>query len=165
MRKLAFVTLMVLAACSEEKAQPENKAALAIQPGQWETTIEMAKMAMADKTESPVKDGTKTTASACVTAEQVAKPEPTLFAGSAGTCKYDNFYMSAGRFNASMTCQEPGFKGNVVSNVDGNYTATSFETSVSSATYTGNSDFSRTTKVTGRRVAETCAPVEETKAG
>ena len=169
MRKLALASLAVLAACSEGGDPAEKKesaqAALKMQPGQWETTVEVTEMTMADKSMPSIKGGQKTTVSSCVTAEQVDKPGAAVFGASKGDCSYDNFYMSNGRLNASMSCKQAGMPGTVNSSIDGRYSADSFEADVTTSSYTGTADFKMAAKVTGKRVAATCTPTDEQKAG
>jgi hypothetical protein len=169
MRKLALASLAVLAACSEGGGDPAEKkesaqAALKMQPGQWETTVEVTEMAMADKSMPKMKGGQKTTVSSCVTAEQVEQPGAAVFGATKGDCKYDNFYMRNGRLNASMSCKQAGVPGTMNSTVDGTYSADSFETNVTTNTYTGGADFKMSAKVTGKRVSATCTAEGDGKA-
>jgi hypothetical protein len=162
MRKFALATLVLLAACSGEKApsggSEAGKGAIKLEPGQWETTVEMLSMTMADKSLPMAKAGNKTTVISCITQADVDKPAANMFAGNKSDCKYDNFYMSKGRLSASMSCKQQGMNGNVVSNIDGKYSGTSYEANVDTASYTGQGDFKMSAKVTGRRLGATCAP-------
>jgi hypothetical protein len=166
MRKLALASLAVLAACSEGGDPAEKKesaqAALKMQPGQWETTVEVTEMTMANKSMPSMKGGQKTTVSSCVTAEQVEKPGASVFGASKGDCKYSNFYMRNGRINAAMTCRQAGMPGTVSSSINGTYSADSFESEVSTTSYMGTAgDFKMMAKVTGKRVAATCTEPEQ----
>jgi hypothetical protein len=160
MRTIALVAFVLVAGCSEEA--PQKKATPAadvkLQPGQWETTVELTGMSMSDKSAAPAGVvGKKTTVSSCITPEQVEQPSAALFSGSDSSCKYDNFYMSDGRLSTTMTCTRPGMSGNMMSMVDGTYTATTFEATVETQSYTGSHDFKTDAKVTGRRIGECTA--------
>ena len=163
MRKLAFVPLLILAACSSESAdqakEGESSAvAMKLNPGQWEMTSEVSNIAMAYK-EVPVPDKAAMTStfSTCITEEQANRPPAEAFAGGKGSessCKYDNFYMSRGRMNASMMCQP----GNTAISIDGTYSADTLDMTMEVATHKGTADdMKMTTKLTGRRTGP-CAP-------
>lgn len=160
MHKLALIAFVLVAGCSGEEPQKkaEPAAAVKLQPGQWETTVEVTSMEMSDKSPAPPGlIGKKTTVSNCVTAAQAEKPESALFTGSSGSCKYDSFYMSDGRLSSNMTCSQPGKSGNSQTLVDGSYTATTFEANVDTQTYTGSHDFKLDGKVSGHRIGECTA--------
>jgi len=160
MRKLALIAFVLVAGCSGEEPQKKATpaAAVKLQPGQWETTVEVTNLSMSDKSPAaPGIIGKKTTVSNCITPEQVEKPEAALFTGGSSNCKYDNLYMSDGRLSSSMTCTQPGRSGNSSSMVDGSYTATTFDATVETQTYSGSHDFKMDAKVSGHRIGECTA--------
>lgn len=175
MRKLAWIALgvSVLAACSDDGAEQKAsgpKAAIQLQPGQWEMTSEIVSITMTQKgaPAAPIKAGTKVTMANCITPEQVKSPDAALFSGTKGSCKYDNFYMANGRLNAQMTCTQPGQQGNLMMNIDGNYTPTTIEVNSDLDTYvTGAGDMKMTSRLTGKRIGEctgeTSKPAEAPK--
>jgi hypothetical protein len=165
MRKLAWIALgvTVLAACSDDGAQQKEsgpKAAILLQPGQWEMTSEIVDVTMTQKgaPAAPIKAGTKVTMANCITPEQVKAPDATLFSGTKGSCKYDNFYMANGRLNAQMSCTQPGQQGSMMMNIDGNYTPTTIEVNSDLNPYVaGAGDMRMTSKLTGKRIGECTA--------
>jgi hypothetical protein len=162
MRKLAWIAVgvTVLAACSDDGGQQKasgTKAAMQLQPGQWEMTSEITNITMTQKGApmAPIKAGTKVTIANCITPEQVKSPDATLFSGTKGSCKYDNFYMANGRLNAQMTCAQPGQQGNLMMNIDGTYTPTTMEVSSDLDTnVAGAGNMKMSSKLTGKRIGE-----------
>ena len=171
MRKLAAMSLLLIAACSDEAGKEKAGSAaetanLKLEAGQWETTSEIVRMTSADGGAGAAAmekaAGTKTTTTSCITPEQANKPGSQLFAGDKSSCAYDNFYMTRGRLNASMTCTQPGANGNIMMNVDGTYSATSFEANVDMSThFVGPGDMKVTSKISGRRIG--ACPAETPK--
>lgn len=163
MRILAVLPLLLLAGCLDDadanqqaaKAAAEAAANVKLAAGQWETTAEVTKLTSMDKA-SPAIDtppGTKTSGSECVSAADIEKPAPALFVGDKGECKYDNFYMSGGSLSATLTCKRPGLDGSVMMNVNGSYTATTFDADLDISTYlVTDGDVNISSKVSGRRV-------------
>ena len=162
MRTRILIPLLVLTGCSnatgEEAAAPKREAASALEPGQWEITREVVKIAATDNgkpaLDTPV--GTKTTFTHCVAEANVKKPEPALFAGIEGEeCTYRNFYMSRGRINASLDCRPPALSGEIMRTIDGDFTADSLEATATAETYFGSfGDVSISAKMTGHRIGE-----------
>jgi hypothetical protein len=164
MRNLAFVTLLVLGACSDAPEQSKAaapKAAEALQAGQWEVTSEVTRLTKRDQGPARIDTpaGTKETESVCIEEAEVKKPDPALFAGAKNSCSYDNIYMAGGRVNASLTCTRDGISdGNLVMMVDGDYQADSFEITRDLGTrLAGAGDVQIVSKVTGRRLAACAA--------
>lgn len=158
MRALLLLTLTALAACSEGAEQPKQKAAPAAQQldaGQWEVTTEVTNVKEADAGPPAIraKAGDKTTDTACIAEGQGKQPPPALFMGArGGTCDYRNNYMSNGRMNASIACKRPGLSGDILTSLDGKYTADSFEGTLDTTTYLSTSgDVAIQSKVSGRR--------------
>lgn len=168
MRKLALVTVTILAACSgggdqesENKAVPETNQ---LTPGLWEMTTQVSGIDMAYKdVKAPDASKMSTTFRTCITEEQAKQPPAEAFAGKAdgkSNCKYDNFYMSRGRINASMICQP----GNQAMNIDGQYTADSMDMTMELSTYQGTADdMKMSAKLSGRRISESCPAEGETE--
>lgn len=166
MRKLALVTVTILAACSGGEPEAANKVETAayLSPGLWEMTSEVSGVAMAYKdVKAPDKAAMGNKFTTCITEEQAKQPPAEAFVGKAdekNSCRYDNFYMSRGRVNASMICQP----GNRAMNIDGKYTADSLDMTMELSTYQGTADDMKlTAKLTGRRISDSC-PAEEPEA-
>jgi len=158
MRALLLLSLIALAACSEGAEQPKQKAAPAAQQlsaGQWEVTSEVTGFKEADAGPPAIraKAGDKTTSTACIAEGEGKQPPPALFMGDkSGTCDYRNSYFSNGRMNASISCKRPGLAGDVLTSLDGKYTADSFEGTLDTTTYLSTSgDVAIQSKVSGRR--------------
>jgi hypothetical protein len=164
MRNLTILAACSLAACSggEEEKKVEVQAAT-MEAGQWQTEHEVTAHRSTDKTEPALKAavGDKETGSACIVAASEATPPPALFAGSGYTCTYKDSYIRGGRINASLTCKRAGLSGEIMMSVDGTYTGTSFNGTVSTSTYlVTDGDFASTRKVSGRKTGPTCAAEE-----
>ncbi|HEV2746872.1 MAG TPA: DUF3617 domain-containing protein [Allosphingosinicella sp.] len=166
MRALAFVPLLILAACSETDGggpKQETKAAAATQlePGQWETVAEVTRFTQMDKGKPAINTpaGSKATATACVGEAEARKPAPVLFTASEeGSCEYRDFYMSNGRINGSLACKRPGLGGEVMTSVEGTFTADSFEGTSLVETYLyTDGDVKIAAKISGRRVGACAA--------
>ena len=171
MRALILVPLCLVAACSEGGEQQKKKEAAAktVTAGQWETTHEVTGIRSTDKTEPALKAaaGDKETGSVCVPKGEEATPPPELFAGPGYECSYKNSYIRNGRVTASLGCTREGIDGELMMSVEGKYTATTFEGTVSTTSYLpGRGDFEMNRKMSGRHAADACqAAAAEPKAG
>ena len=164
MRKMMLVPLLLVSACSGGGEAPKKEEAAAVEKldaGQWELTTEVTQFAKSDqgtpKIDTPV--GTKETVSACVAEADAAKPQPMIFSGAKDECTYGNYYMSSGRLSATVNCNRPGLSGNVATNVDATFTASTIEGTLRTDTYlTTDGDVRITRKLTGRRTGAQCTP-------
>lgn len=162
MRRFALTIGLALSACSggtsQNAAAPEEAK---LQPGQWEMTTQMTSMSSGQQ-KLPAEAMKPVTVSSCITADQVAKPQPTLFTASKGSCKYDSFYMANGILNFTMKCEQPG--SSVASTTQGTFTSTTMDAEVQMVTYTADTQMNMSAKLSGRRVGEcTAAPPETAK--
>ncbi len=166
MHFIALAPLLVLAACSEGAAPTKQDAeaprAEQLSAGQWEMTTEITKLAQRDKGTPAVKtpEGSRWTTSSCVAQADVKKPQPALFAPEGWDCSYRDIYMQGGRLNATLGCSIAGLGGTVATNVNGSFTATTFEgNSTSETSLSGEGDVRIDSKMTGRRTGDcTAAP-------
>ena len=170
MRALILVPLCLVAACSEGGEQKKKEGpAKNVTAGQWETSYEVTAIRSTDKTEPALKaaEGDRETGSVCIPAGGEATPPPELFAGPGHECSYKNSYIRNGRITASLSCTREGIEGDLMMTVEGKYTATTFEGTVSTTTYLpGRGDFEMSRKMSGRHTAASCqAPAAEPKAG
>lgn len=177
MRKLCLAASMLSVACSDgtagEAAKQKAAAAeaakkLQLAPGQWETTAEVTRVTQQDKAPRPAINtpvGSKTTASACVTAAEARNPPAVLLAGSdAYQCSSNNMYVSGGTLNAQLECTRKALSGAVRMSVDGSYTADTFTANQSLSTFLpGDGDVTIVSNLTARRTGECTA--EPPKAG
>jgi hypothetical protein len=162
MRALIIAPLcLAVAACGGggEEKKKEEAAAATMAAGQWETTYEVTSMRSADKTEPALKAavGDKETGAACIEAGKETAPEPALFAGPGNKCSYKNSYIRNGRITASLSCRRSGVEGELMMTVEGKYTGTTFEGTVSTQSYLpGRGDFEMSRKMSGRQTGATC---------
>ena len=158
MRAIAFIPVLILAACGG--AAEQNKAAAkaaSLSAGQWQLTSEVTAFSKADQgppaIDTPV--GTRATESVCVGA---GRPPAELFAGADYDCRYDNYYARNGRVNVTMICHRDGLVGNIPATADGQFEADSLDfTRDLRTSLSGNGDVQITQHVTGRRTGE-CTP-------
>jgi hypothetical protein len=168
MRFIALVPLLVLAACSEGAAPTKQDAeappAEQLSAGQWEMTTEVTRLTPRDKGAPAIKtpEGSRSTTSSCVAEADVKKPQPALFAPEGSECSYRDIYMSGGRLNATLACSRAGLGGTIATNVNGSFTATTFEGDATSETsLSGDGDVRIDAKLTGRRTGDcTAAPAK-----
>lgn len=168
MRFIALAPLLVLAACSEGAAPTKQEAgtpaAQQLSAGQWEMTTEVTSLTQRDKgapaIDMPV--GSRSIVSSCVAEADVKKPQPALFAPEGSECTYRDIYMRGGRLNATLACSRPGLGGTIASNVNGSFTAETFEgTATTETSLAGEGDVRIDTKLTGRRTGDcTAAPAK-----
>jgi hypothetical protein len=164
MRFMALAPLLVIAACSDgaapTKQDSDAPAAEQLSAGQWEMTSEVTKLTQRDKGTPAIKapQGSKSTSSSCVAEADVKKPQPALFAPEGSECSYRDLYMSGGRLNATLACSRAGLGGTINTNVNGSFTATTFEGNATSETsLSGDGDVRIDAKLTGRRTGECSA--------
>lgn len=170
----AVAAMLMLAACgkhgdsvsmtnaSVDEVAKTQKAK--IQPGEWEVTMEMVSQETKGGPAgmpTPPKMPPMTT-KACITPEQVNKPEG-MFSGGMEqmkkNCTYDHFTMSDGRIDAKMHC-DMGQGMKLVSATTGTFSGTEI-TSDSNSTVSGLPGGMSTTshaKMTAKRVGECTTP-------
>lgn len=130
-------------------------ASIALQPGQWETTVEVTRLSVSNMPQGITPPTPPpTTASYCLTAEQAARPSAGFLTGGgeAGGCSYENFSMANGQLSGAVTCNVAGTSSR--STFSGQFTPTSYEmTTQVEATAAGMTTESET-RTTARRVGE-----------
>jgi hypothetical protein len=162
MRILALTTLCLLAACSGGGADEKEQApAESLDAGLWDASFETTAFRSTDNTTPAVKAavGDKSATQACLAEADKASPPTSLFGGEGYECAYKTSYMSSGRLNHSLECSRDGVTGSIPMLVEGSFTATSFEATVTTQTYLpGSGDYYMQRKVSGRRTAPSCPP-------
>ena len=130
-------------------------ASVALQPGMWETTVEVVRMnmpnmpqGMATPTPPP------TTISYCLTPEQAARPSADFLTGSGetGGCTYENFSMENGRIQGTVSCNAQGTQ--MRSTLDGQFTPSSYEMNTQVQTTTGGMTMDMETRTSARRTGD-----------
>jgi hypothetical protein len=161
MRLLILASLCLVAACSDGAGDGGDKAVAeppaTFPAGQWEVTSEVTAFRQADKGAPKIKFavGDKAANSACVAASEGQKPNPALFLGDGYQCSYQNAYARKGMVNESLSCTRKGLEGQVMANVEGHYTADSFEgTATTSTSLYTDGDVVFTRKLSARRTGE-----------
>ncbi|HEX8401945.1 MAG TPA: DUF3617 family protein [Allosphingosinicella sp.] len=176
MKKLGITWLLLAAACSDggadqaakQKAASEAAKTAQLSPGQWETTAEVTRVTQQDKAPRPAIDapiGSKTAATACLTAADVKNPPAVLLAGSdAYQCSSNNLYVSGGTLSAQLECTRKGLSGAVRMSIDGSYTADTITANQNLSTFlSGDGDVGIVSKLSARRTGECTA--QPAKAG
>jgi hypothetical protein len=132
MKKLAlFAPAIVLAAaCSGGSAS--------LQPGQWEhsmqfTSIEAPGVPEAQLAQMRQMMGRPQTMSSCMTPQQAANPTGNMLnpQGGGQNCTFSENVFTGGAIRVHGTCQQPG-GGSAQMNMDGTYTATTMNVTLSS---------------------------------
>jgi hypothetical protein len=155
---LALAAAGLLGACSGNtdntaKPKPEEKAADALQPGEYEVSAKVDDIHSIDyttpKTASKVADPAKVSRT-CVPAGGTL--DPATFAEAGELCTATESYMHGGRMSLQYKCDRAG-SGQLAQLVDGNFTADGFEAKVMTSTYfNGSGDYAMTRTLTGKRV-------------
>ena len=167
MRALAFIPLLIVAACGETGTSKNEAAPKAanVEPGQWALTSEVTSFERADegapKIEAAV--GTRTTENVCVGTGDRLPVE--LFSGPGYDCDYGNYYARNGRLNVTLNCRREGLSGQIGMTADGRVTDEGIELnrSIQTSLYT-DGDVMIEARVTGRRTGD-CAPPADGAAG
>lgn len=166
MRLLTMPLLLALAACSGETQPAENQteaaAAEQLSPGQWEMVTLVTKVTKRDEGPPAIAmaEGSKSTRSVCIGEAEAQQPPPALFMPEGFDCKYRDAYVRGGRLNATLACTRTGLSGDIATNVNGSFTAETFEGNATTETsLSGLGDLRMDTELTGRRTGPcTAAP-------
>jgi hypothetical protein len=163
MRFLILGSLCLVAACSDGAGDGADKAAAAAEPpatfpaGQWETTGEVTAFRTTDKGSPRIKLAVadKATNSTCVGASDGQKPNPALFVGEGYQCSFQTAYARKGMVNESLICTKKGLDGSIMVNVEGHYTADTFDgTETTTTSLYSDGDVVFTRKLSARRTGE-----------
>ena len=158
MRILFFITVGMLAACSNKAPPAEIVAADALTPGEYAMISTVTAFRSTDGATplSKAKVGDVLETRACVAADGTL--DPTIFAEDGGKCKATNSYVRGGRMSLQLDCARPDAPGQVMPAVDGKFTADQFEGTATTTTYLkGFGDYVLTRTIAGKRVGA-CPP-------
>lgn len=153
---------LVLAGCSGET--PANQSATAEAPpatipaGEYEVTTTVASFRSTDGATPivQVKQGDTTTSRVCVGAD--GAPPPEAFAAKGDVCTSQNAYVRNGRMNLTLSCKREGVAGNIMTEVNGSFTADSMKGAATTITsLSGTGDYDLRQDFTARRVGECSA--------
>ena len=162
----------LLSGCGGDQQATDNgseQVPAALNPGEYEVTTLVESLQSTDgttpatKTEAAKEAGKPITHRACVTTG--GEVEPAMFSEAGDECRIENVYARNGRLQLSLNCTRPGSPGQVLQQVDGKFTADSFEATVNTGTYlTGAGDYSMRRKMTGKRTGDCAAKPGDDKA-
>lgn len=176
-RSAAIVATLLLAACGGSGGNEQaggNEAAnqagaadagggggaasVALQPGMWETTVEVTRMSMGNVPNMPAGANPPmpppTKVSYCLTAEQAAQPNANFLTGSGetGGCTYQDFNMAGGRITGTVTCENAGTS--MRSTLNGQFTPTGYEMNTQVQTTASGMTMDMETRTTARRTGD-----------
>lgn len=172
----AIMGLAILAGCSGQEGESagNNTAAptgasntqtaaaapriLALQPGQWETRVEILKMEMTGMPGTPMPQTPPTTVSQCVTPEQANKPIEGIMAGGAlpPGCVSESNNVSDGRIQATFSCAQNGVPTRV--SMQGVISPTAYEMEMDISAGEGQTAVRSDMRVRARRLGECQTP-------
>ena len=163
MRLLIIATAAALVAgCggSGNEAAPADKAAAALEPGEYE--LAWSDVERKDDAKAPAASAGQPAAvfpaKACVAAGGAL--EPAAFAETGDNCHVVNSYLRNGRINVQLGCDREG-KGKVSQIASGSFKSDSFEAKVETQTeFEGDGNYTMTRTVAGKRVGA-CTPAKE----
>lgn len=127
-----------------------------IQPGMWETTSTVTGVELpgAPPEMTAALIGQVSTASACVTAEQLANAPETMFAQSGQQCSFETFSLQGGRIEAAGTCAGQGGQAGAALTGTGTYTATTYEATTRIQMPTPGGEMTIEADAVGRRTGD-----------
>ena len=127
---IAAAPALLLAACGG------GGDSVALQPGQWETSVQFSSIEIPGAPEAAVAQMKQAmsrpqTRSECITPEQAANPTGNMVNAGGGNCQFSESTFEGGTIRMRGTCQQPG-AGTATMSMDGSYTATTMEAQITS---------------------------------
>jgi hypothetical protein len=142
-------------AAGTESGGGGETASVSLQPGQWETTVQVTRMDVPNMPQGVTpQTPPPTTIRSCITPEQAARPNADFLTGSGetGGCSYENFSMAGGRIQGTVSCNSQGTT--MRSTFDGQFTPSSYEMNTQVETNAGGMAMNMATRTTARRVGD-----------
>ena len=145
------------AASGTEGAAPGG-AALAMNPGDWEMTVQMVRMNAPGIPAGATPPTPATTVRTCLTPDEASQPTPGFLTGGGqadanSNCTYENFSNAGGRIQGTVQCTMP--EGTMRMTLDGTVTATSYElTQQTQMSGGGTNGMEMESRITGRRIGD-----------
>ncbi|MBX3561124.1 MAG: DUF3617 domain-containing protein [Sphingomonas sp.] len=130
----------------------------ALQPGEWETTVEILRMEMPGMPAGmPAPAIPATTTRHCVTPEEAAQPPAEFFAGNPdnSACQRENFTIGNGRVSGIIICSVEGTT--VRSEMEGQFSSTGFEMTSRTQTTAQDMTMNGETRIRSQRVGDCAA--------
>ena len=134
---IAAAPALLLIACGDGPGGGGGGSAVALQPGQWETTVQFTSIEIPGAPQEAVAQmremmSRPQTRSECITPEQAANPTGNMMsAGGGSNCQFGESTFAGGAIRVRGTCQQPG-QGSAQMSMDGSYTATTMQAQISS---------------------------------
>ncbi|GAA5052574.1 hypothetical protein GCM10023208_13560 [Erythrobacter westpacificensis] len=148
MRKLAIVGIATAAIATS---------AWAIEPGNWETNSRLADLQLPADMPPQAADmmrqimgGEGMTAQNCITQDQIDNSPERIFEETNGECRYTEFDMSGGEIHAVAQCESD--EGTMDMTMDGTYTASTYDMTMTMRGNMGMGPMTMTFDVTGSRL-------------
>ncbi|MGQ0588105.1 MAG: DUF3617 domain-containing protein [Sphingosinicella sp.] len=166
MRKTtSAIAMLLLAACGGQSGNEQaaasgegkSSASVALQPGQYETTVEVTRVAMANMPNMPAgmtPPPPPTTVRSCLTPEQAARPNANFLSGSGDTggCEYSNFSMDGGRMRGTVQCDSEG--STMRSTFDGRISGDGYQMTSQAQVTASGMTMEMDTRTTARRIGD-----------
>jgi hypothetical protein len=147
-----------------EPLPSSGSAALQLQPGQWETMIEFVKVDGVPKQVAAAMGAAqkKEASLSCITAEDVKQANSGLFAGDERkNCKQEGFAFQNGRVTGKLTCTGDQGQGSTTLEMDGQYSATTYEVTQKMSTNVQGMAMVMESRVKGRRIGDCPAGAQQ----
>ena len=167
----AVLATALLAACSGQSGNDQTAAdgaapaeagsgageagLAALQPGEWETTVEVLSMEVPGMPAGMAAPAIPpTTTRHCVTPEEAAQPNAEFFAGNAegAACQRENFTIANGRISGVITCAAEGTT--IRSEMNGQFASDRYEVTSRTQTTAQGMTMNGETRLTARRVGD-----------
>jgi hypothetical protein len=131
---------------------------LALQPGQWETTVEILRMEMTGMPGTPMPQTPPTTVSQCITPEQANKPIEGIMAGGAlpEGCVSESNNVTDGRIQATFSCAQNNVPTRI--SMQGVISPTAYEMEMEMSAGEGQTAVRSDMRVRARRLGECQGP-------
>lgn len=125
-----------------------------LRPGQWETRIEVLRMDMPNMPQGvTMPRQAPITVRSCLTPEQARRPSAGFMTGKEGAgCSYQNFSMSGGRIQGTVTCNQGG--STVRATIDGTFSAESYQMETETQTQASGVNVNTATRIAARRIGD-----------
>jgi hypothetical protein len=138
---------------SSTGAQPMSAASLGLQPGKWQTTIEITdlKIANAPAGMPAMPKPAPTTVTTCMTPEQASKGPGELLKNAKADCSMTRNVYEGGKMDVAMTCKLP--TGTMSSKTTGTYSPTEM-TSDAEVEMTGKMSMTEKVHTSAKRIGE-----------
>ncbi len=176
MRKTILLTtglMLPLAACGKSGEQANGNAAqktsssvpkpvaLKLNPGLWETSVDMTMTGLPANVAAMMK-GAKLTTRSCITEEQANRPSGEIFSGKQEKgCTYSDYDVSGGSIHGKMSCDGSSGRGPTSMVMDGHYGGDSFDVTMRVDTKEAGQSVAMATHTVGRRVGECTADMKK----